>query len=336
MQPSLERTDPDRFRRLLALGTLLTISACAGVMSEDSRFAGPASIPGASRVGDVACESCHPAESAAFGQTAHARVSSNRLVDGERCESCHGEGSRHVQLQGRRDQIRRFGASTEPAAIEAPIAIVGYRDLEPFARSRASGFCLDCHSGAALFEWPASGHERAGLSCVDCHDPMRPATKLLRAPVTELCASCHSEIRAKLQLPSHHPVEEGRVRCVDCHDPHGSSIAALVRAPSSLELCLGCHSEKAGPFLFEHPPVTESCALCHEPHGTVSDFLTREPDPFLCLGCHAGHQGPLSPLTDVLLNASKRATFLSRCTACHSSIHGTDLASPSGHGRFTR
>jgi hypothetical protein len=45
-------------------------------------------------------------------------------------------------------------------------------------------------------------------------------------------------------------------------------------------------------------------------------------EPALCLQCHAGHHnGAGLPVAD-------------RCTNCHSSIHGTDVATPSGGSRF--
>ena len=35
--------------------------------------------------------------------------------------------------------------------------------------------------------------------------------------------------------------------------------------------CIKCHSEKAGPFVHEHPPVkTEGCVSCHTPHGSAN------------------------------------------------------------------
>ena len=56
-------------------------------------------------------------------------------------------------------------------------------------------------------------------------------------------------------------------------------------------VCYKCHAEKQGPFAFEHPPVRENCCICHNPHGAVANNLLKQPATFLCLRCHAGHNG---------------------------------------------
>ncbi|MBI4814782.1 MAG: DmsE family decaheme c-type cytochrome [Deltaproteobacteria bacterium] len=325
--------------RVASSAWLVAVTSCAALGPEDVL---PPSVSGAVRVGAKVCATCHAVESARFAETIHARLDSSAFSSAEICEECHGPGSAHVQLLGvrsvgsstaARPVVLRYGVDAPP--IELRTSIIGYRDMGDAARVASSAFCLGCHTRSKFAEWWGGRHDRVGVGCVDCHDPMQPTVRLLRAPISELCGSCHPDQRARTQLPSRHPVPEGRIACTDCHNPHGSE-PSLIRASSTFELCTGCHAEKEGPFLFEHPPVTESCAVCHEPHGTVSESLMRESEPFLCLGCHAGHQGPLPPLTNVTRDAQKSATFLTRCTACHSSIHGTDLPSPSGHGRFTR
>ena len=88
---------------------------------------------------------------------------------------------------------------------------------------------------------------------------------------------------------SHHPIKEGKMVCSDCHDAHGQPKATSRPRRVNL-LCYKCHAEKQGPFAYEHPPVTENCAICHEPHGTVANNLLRQPTTFLCLRCHTGHR----------------------------------------------
>jgi hypothetical protein len=53
-------------------------------------------------------------------------------------------------------------------------------------------------------------------------------------------------------------------------------------------------------------------------------------EPYLCLQCHATHR--ISSGT----SAETKQSLFTRCTDCHSQVHGTDLPSPSGQGTFVR
>jgi DmsE family decaheme c-type cytochrome len=143
-----------------------------------------------------------------------------------------------------------------------------------------------------------------------------------------MCEKCHPQERAEFTLPSHHPVPEQRIFCTDCHDPHGTINDRLLRKPTVKETCTQCHAEKEGPFLYEHADITEDCRTCHRPHGSIYNNLLTVSVPFLCLQCHTGH----SPGT----TSTQTMTFYTRCTDCHSQIHGTDLPSASGNGSFTQ
>jgi DmsE family decaheme c-type cytochrome len=99
------------------------------------------------------------------------------------------------------------------------------------------------------------------------------------------------------------------------------------------QVCYKCHAEKRGPFVWEHPPVTENCAYCHEPHGTVANNLLRQPATFLCLRCHAGHR---KDNRNPDLHATVRAATYTDCTQCHEQIHGSDLPSNSRRRSFLR
>ena len=77
------------------------------------------------------------------------------------------------------------------------------------------------------------------------------------------------------------------MKCTDCHSPHGTSNASALRQ-SGWETCTQCHSEKRGPFVFEHSAVkVQGCTACHTPHGSVNAMLlVRRETRFLCLQCH--------------------------------------------------
>jgi DmsE family decaheme c-type cytochrome len=134
------------------------------------------------------------------------------------------------------------------------------------------------------------------------------------------------------------------------------------------DLCYTCHTEKRGPFIWEHAPVRENCMNCHSPHGSNADKLLIQTRPFLCAACHSttgtmGHAvwgnntlgsavngdptslgltntGKQNNLAFNATNAPAGATSLASkrmtgrsCQNCHSMIHGSN--SPSG-ARFQR
>ena len=200
--------------------------------------------------------------------------------------------------------------------------------------------CLECHGqGSPTMAWHSSTHDLQGVACVDCHNP-HPCTEVPRIvaishtsiqrpkrlsmsvddPVT--CYKCHPKIFGLNALPAHHPIKEGKMTCSDCHDSHGQ-LEGNLRAETLNLLCWKCHAEKQGPFVYEHPPVTENCAYCHDPHGTVANNLLRQPTTFLCLRCHSGHRRRHG-FADIDMNVDMQQAFYTDCTLCHTQIHGSD------------
>ena len=241
------------------------------------------------------------------------------------CESCHGPGSlavKHAQEKGRCEFETLLQLKELPSQAQALI-------------------CLKCHSASStpnLQYWNASSHANGGVSCFDCHKLHQgPQQKVSRQEVADLCFKCHQDIRMAFTQFSHHPVPEHKMGCTDCHDPHGSPQDHLLRGATIKEMCTRCHMERQGPFVYEHGDLTEDCTNCHKPHGSPNDNLLTVAQPFLCLQCHAGHQDshhqalatdPDDP------SANFKPAFYSRCTDCHSQIHGTDIPSGKGHGSF--
>ena len=152
--------------------------------------------------------------------------------------------------------------------------------------------CLDCHGMLQMGEWQASTHAMENMSCLSCHAVHQAVNPL------NSCKDCHQAVYAQFQLPSHHPVPEGKMDCSSCHNPHSAAEGMLIAGHMRLnDLCYTCHQSKEGPFIFEHEPVQESCSLCHQPHGAVADHLLTANDPMLCLQCHEFHfhAGLISP-----------------------------------------
>jgi DmsE family decaheme c-type cytochrome len=147
----------------------------------------------------------------------------------------------------------------------------------------------------------------------------------------EACYQCHPKIFAMSGLPSHHPIQEGKMVCSDCHDAHGQAEKGL-REPVLNDVCFRCHGDKQGPFTYDHPPVTEDCSICHQVHGSINDHLLHQPASFLCLRCHAGHRSEHRPLDGRVLAATQHALY-GDCTQCHAQVHGSDLINATLRGR---
>ena len=259
-------------------------------------FAVPPSPAGASTVGDETCLSCHQEIGKAFSATAHGNGAGFDLKKPS-CESCHGPGSVHVESGEAKD-------------------IWAFNTLAP---DQASDICLSCHGGAEFSQFRAGAHGMNDVTCTACHDIHSSNHQNLPRRDPELCYSCHQEIAAKMQMPSRHPVRDGKMKCADCHNVHGG-LRSIKTSTNANDLCYTCHPDKQGPFQFEHAAVVEGCQTCHDPHGSVVNNLLIKTEPFLCLQCHHIH-------FQITEHLDVRATASARCTQCHTAIHGSDLPS---------
>lgn len=259
------------------------------------------------------------------------RKSCMPLVD---CESCHGPGS--LAIEGiTPEKVEQDAKEGKQTACNFG-TFIDIKNIPPQAQSL---ICLKCHTANATFNlhnWNAGAHAVSDVSCIDCHNicltfkKSSPDLTVRPRDISEMCYKCHQEIMAEFSLPSRHPVPEKRIFCSDCHDPHGTINDKLLRKTTVKELCTQCHAEKEGPYTFEHADTTEDCRTCHSPHGSVNNNLLLLREPFLCLQCHSGHGASSS------LAAEFKGAFYTRCTDCHSQIHGTDIPSATGNGRFTQ
>jgi len=254
------------------------------------------------------------------------------LVD---CESCHGPGS--LAIQGlTRELVERNAKQRKKTQCDFKTLI----DLKNLPATAQSLICLKCHTANATFNlhnWNAGQHAFNEVSCFDCHDVhASPDLKVTPLATGKLCFTCHQSAQAEFFLPSHHPLREERVFCVDCHNPHGGFAGRDLLQDSIKETCVQCHADKRGPFLYEHADVMEDCLNCHSPHGSVNSKLLKAREPFLCLQCHEGHRVNTMEDNSLPISAEMARAFYTRCSDCHSRIHGTDVPSASGGGRFTQ
>lgn len=304
-------------------------------------------IEDAEYVGSETCYDCHYELYEGFKTSIHGRLApfeAKGVVKG--CEACHGPGSIHAE-GGDPTMILSYG--------EMSYAELNYAE--------ESELCLQCHT---LFHWRSSEHPLNGMACTDCHKIHGQSDKnLLSKNEPKLCYECHQDIRMKTVLPSHHPIWESertgrkRMNCSDCHSVHGSTVRSLKTDENVNELCFRCHAKYQGPFVFEHAPVVEDCTICHEPHGAVANNLLHQNEPFICLQCHefhfhAGKEGGVGALaggTGVFTDPNQwgalpvdhgdfgaqgyKMAYTTKCTQCHSQVHGSDVPSQSvdGQGR---
>ncbi len=303
----------------------LPIPTAIGVSKDTRHSSNYVNIPGAKPVGAETCATCHADVAKNFQHAFHQQ-------QGVTCEECHGNGSLHVDGGGEITKIITF--KNRPAV-------------------DANGVCLSCHAqDENARHWTTGVHASNGVRCIDCHQVhsatvkseqpasssfdtatrdarnvnlVSPETNAMvksRAEANEACLRCHSTQGAQLSMPYHHPLREGKMSCSDCHDAHGGTAGHNLRVANVNELCLSCHAQYRGPFAYQHPPVSENCMNCHNAHGSPNTNLLTVSEPALCLQCHSGHHnGAALPLSD-------------RCSNCHTTIHGTDVATPSGGSRF--
>jgi DmsE family decaheme c-type cytochrome len=258
-------------------------------------------------VGKDTCATCHEDVVKAFVNGPHGRAIAERrfpidhtVLKGEvldrACETCHGPGQAHA---------------TDPTASNI-------RALKGDTKETSKG-CLSCHGAQdAGLSSRTPGHIRAAVACLDCHVSGHSAPSgepLLARARSEVCAPCHGSQVAQFQLPYSH--REGRTpfQCMSCHSVHGGTTVKGRIEEDGRSRCVTCHTEKAGPFVYPHPPrEVTGCLACHQPHGSPNPkLLTRANGGQLCLECHSD--------TPSFHDLSKPG-YLS-CTACHVAVHGS-------------
>ncbi|OGR31557.1 MAG: cytochrome C [Desulfuromonadales bacterium GWD2_61_12] len=324
--------------RLLPLLLILVLAACATGAIRERILTMPV-IEGATYLTQESCSDCHAEVAGRMASNVHGRLAEFERMGGPGgCQACHGAASLHV-------------ADGDTAKILQP----GKLETD-----ESAALCASCHNSGKLMDWTHSGHALAEVGCSDCHrihNQEQPNKANLKEAEPQLCYGCHQEEMAKASFPSHHPIKEGKMTCSSCHNPHGAELTEeLANA-----LCFECHARYQGPFVFEHSPVQEDCGICHDPHGTVADNLLKQNEPFLCLQCHESHFhamriGSTTASSTLAFDANQLATepangttiaastagidfgnshgqegwamaFGTKCTVCHSVVHGSDLPS---------
>ena len=275
-------------------------------------------VTAAEYVSSEVCQACHEDIFVAFGKSRHQVVETSKKFRrvGQACESCHGPGSKHAESASA-DDIRN------PAK------------LRP---GQTDQVCLTCHLNQSTQAGRIqSSHAKGQVSCTGCHPIHGTAatpTPTKPSEINAQCSSCHLSAWAQFQRPHAHRLPQGAMSCVDCHNPHGGFRSQQVRTFAANEPgCLRCHTDKRGPFAFEHAPMRlEGCGSCHEPHGSANPrMLTRHEVRFVCLECHAnvgansiGSAGQLPGGVPPSFHDLRSSRF-QNCTICHQKVHGSHV-----------
>jgi predicted CXXCH cytochrome family protein len=271
-------------------------------------------------IDEAACKECHEGPHAGFERSPHKPfVSSPKdALDKHGCQSCHGPGGPHVAHLEKPEEIYQY--------------IISYTHIKPM---EGSAVCMRCHDDTmTLAHWRRTGHAKANIGCVDCHeihkDPekqaknahasnaanavkipfyvaKRESNKLLKSDEVTLCASCHRKEVWEFRNNFHHPLPEGRIICSDCHEPHPTrdtarKTGALTNANTSLQIRRDGGRTTTGMCITCHAQVAGPFAFEHDPvKGLSGDGCTE---------CHKAH-GSHNPK---LLNSFSRGL----CAQCHS------------------
>lgn len=248
------------------------------------------------------CAVCHDDIAASMKLNAHGLAQR----DAPSCVSCHGDGQAHME-------------EGDPALIAIP------------SGREAAATCMTCHSDLHAGFAGGKVHERAGVNCETCHSMHASdhgVDAMLVSNRTELCESCHpSQVRSFNRRFGHRLGRSG-LECVSCHNPHGGAEERSLKVDRSGDIvCMSCHSDLRGPFVFPHVSgVTGDCMTCHEPHGSSNPHaLRRAHVDRLCLECHSPMGGDMlgsqPPSSHDLLSPRFR-----NCTTCHVAVHGSNTS----------
>ena len=300
-----------RYHLVLACGIVL-LAASMSLAAGGNGIADLPMFQGAMAEGAEACIDCHEDLDQDYLHTAHfdAFVPGTELGS---CEACHGPGSLHVEEEG-----------------DGPI--FGPTILAELGIDAGNMMCSQCHT-AQNDTWHEGPHGSAELACFTCHTDVVHTTSDV-TPMSEFrvssefCLQCHEDQMTDFRMPSRHRVLENEVACMDCHSPHGE-LEASFGFEGRDEVCLTCHTEMSGPFVFEHEGVSsEDCTACHSPHGSINDKLLVQDSNGLCLQCHyePGFLGVDAPDGfDVTQHAGWALGAQQNCYDCHVEIHGSNI-----------
>jgi tetratricopeptide (TPR) repeat protein len=249
------------------------------------------------------CQSCHASQaSVALDTTTHRYETYIRSL-AINCESCHGPGTRHVELAER----GTVSNTSDAGFVSPPLA-----SLDKDASSRV---CYQCHavkdqlregflSGDSLHNYYSTKFPLLG------DRPLFPDGRVRTFAYQEgqQYSDCYLN---------------GGMTCVSCHDPHTQGYRSVTGEPLvgrfDDKQCTSCHASKADQgslHTYHSPPI--SCTSCHMP-------LRQEPETRAANARDAS--GPIVPYTrsDHTISIPRPALdaslgLVSACAGCHATM----------------
>ena len=241
------------------------------------------------------CLACHDGIEKTLDFTPHQLQNSSIQIN---CVSCHAGGAVHAD---------------DPSVdnIVNPKNAMGIDALQA---------CNGCHTPhATLDNLGFDIHQSQGLNCASCHNVHGGKKSLLLDDNAKFCYQCHADIKQEFSRRSNHPVNQGNITCLNCHSFAKETNNNL--AYDMQRVCQDCHTEQAGPFLYEHEAATaytvggSGCVECHDPHGSENNYLLRQPTNNLCKSCH------FEPTHETAHPGNNYSDVT--CTVCHTQTHGS-------------
>jgi predicted CXXCH cytochrome family protein len=106
-------------------------------------------------------------------------------------------------------------------------------------------YCGSCHT-TTLSEWRLTGHKRAGVGCIDCHDP-HSQQNLFENP-DDLCINCHKDDMGDYLEDLH---IQKNIGCIDCHalvippevPPQDGIVPTGHGFTITVPTCVACHTD---------------------------------------------------------------------------------------------
>src|SRR5262249_34953700 len=254
------------------------------------------------------------------------------------CETCHGQGSRHVTWANSRNSWWPFGKQEDPTkgllvSFDERRDIVwrhdpktgnAQRNFAPALVRKEVETCGLCHARRGEF----SEAWIPGRWLSDTHAVSPLAHGLYHAD---------GQMRDEEEVYNYGPFKQSKmfaagVTCSDCHEPHTSKL----RLPGD-GVCMQCHTgEKYAAAAHHHhegakPPL--ACASCHMPASTYMvvdrrhDHALRIPQPDLsvklgtpnaCNGCHGDKSAQWATDAIARWHGPERKGFQKYAEAFHS------------------